>query len=240
VFTSTNSRHVREVTNCSRHGGAALNIDFSLGRLTRDVLGIGTLMFGITAAARLPRIADGAKWTIAGWGTLAACMLIFAVTATPDAQGAMGTSLAQRAGLDATGCVGAGTGIAIGCASGAGFGTPTLAIWITALLVAAISNIFTAISPRRGHYMLPALGLVAASFIVLAILRADMTPAAAGAKGPSLWPLVLGGALFFYLWWLSAMVFDLSYIWRQYTRKAAIRTHLARYASVMQQSGASQ
>ncbi|MDD5482150.1 MAG: sodium-translocating pyrophosphatase [Kiritimatiellae bacterium] len=26
VFTSTNSRHVREVTNCSRHGGASLNI----------------------------------------------------------------------------------------------------------------------------------------------------------------------------------------------------------------------
>jgi K(+)-stimulated pyrophosphate-energized sodium pump len=26
IFTSTNSRHVREVTNCSRHGGASLNI----------------------------------------------------------------------------------------------------------------------------------------------------------------------------------------------------------------------
>jgi K(+)-stimulated pyrophosphate-energized sodium pump len=26
VFTSTNSRHVKEVTNCSRHGGASLNI----------------------------------------------------------------------------------------------------------------------------------------------------------------------------------------------------------------------
>ena len=26
VFTSTNSRHVREVTNCSKHGGASLNI----------------------------------------------------------------------------------------------------------------------------------------------------------------------------------------------------------------------
>src|SRR5262249_34952965 len=26
VFVSTNSRHVREVTNCSKHGGASLNI----------------------------------------------------------------------------------------------------------------------------------------------------------------------------------------------------------------------
>src|SRR6185436_18410664 len=26
VFVSTTSRHVREVTNCSRHGGASLNI----------------------------------------------------------------------------------------------------------------------------------------------------------------------------------------------------------------------
>ena len=26
IFTSTNSRHVKEVTNCSKHGGASLNI----------------------------------------------------------------------------------------------------------------------------------------------------------------------------------------------------------------------
>ncbi len=26
IFVSTNSRHVREVTNCSKHGGASLNI----------------------------------------------------------------------------------------------------------------------------------------------------------------------------------------------------------------------
>ena len=26
IFVSTNSRHVKEVTNCSKHGGASLNI----------------------------------------------------------------------------------------------------------------------------------------------------------------------------------------------------------------------
>lgn len=50
VFTSTNSRHVREVTNCSRHGGASLNIlsGFVAGNFSAFWMGlvIMLLMFG--------------------------------------------------------------------------------------------------------------------------------------------------------------------------------------------------
>src|SRR5438309_8773268 len=49
VFTSTNSRHVREVTNCSRHGGASLNIlsGFVAGNMSAFWMGlvIMVLMF---------------------------------------------------------------------------------------------------------------------------------------------------------------------------------------------------
>jgi K(+)-stimulated pyrophosphate-energized sodium pump len=50
VFTSTNSRHVQEVTNCSRHGGASLNIlsGFVCGNFSAFWQGlvILSLMFG--------------------------------------------------------------------------------------------------------------------------------------------------------------------------------------------------
>ncbi len=49
IFTSTNSRHVREVTNCSRHGGASLNIlsGFVAGNMSAFWMGlvIMSLMF---------------------------------------------------------------------------------------------------------------------------------------------------------------------------------------------------
>lgn len=49
VFVSTNSRHVREVTNCSKHGGASLNIlsGFVAGNFSAFWMGlvIMTLMF---------------------------------------------------------------------------------------------------------------------------------------------------------------------------------------------------
>ena len=50
VFTSTNSRHVKEVTNCSKHGGASLNIlsGFVAGNMSAFWMGlcILALMFG--------------------------------------------------------------------------------------------------------------------------------------------------------------------------------------------------
>jgi hypothetical protein len=44
---------------------------------------------------------------------------------------------------------------------------------------------------------------------------------------PSGWPVAIGGLLFFYLWWLGAMLFDLSFIWQRYVRNSALRSHIA-------------
>jgi hypothetical protein len=42
----------------------------------------------------------------------------------------------------------------------------------------------------------------------------------------SLWPVVIGGALFFYLWRLAYMLYDLVFVWRHYARESALRGHL--------------
>jgi K(+)-stimulated pyrophosphate-energized sodium pump len=46
IFTSTNSRHVKEVTNCSRHGGASLNIlsGFVAGNMSAFWMGLVIIM----------------------------------------------------------------------------------------------------------------------------------------------------------------------------------------------------
>jgi hypothetical protein len=37
---------------------------------------------------------------------------------------------------------------------------------------------------------------------------------------PNVWPVLLGGAAFLYLWWLAALIFDLGFVWQRYIRHA--------------------
>jgi len=146
------------------------------------------------------------------------------------------------AGFDPSHCAAVSTvRVSMGCAGGGGLASYTLAIWILAAVVTFVSGFAAKRLPRSGHYLLPAFGVVAAMFIALAV--ANPTPAAStssvvqagspvggagAAQTPSLWPLLIGGLAFFYLWWLSGMLFDLAFIWRRYTRDSGIREHLAK------------
>src|SRR5262249_12781008 len=51
VFVSTNARHVREVTNCSRHGGASLNIlsGFVAGNFSSFWMGLCIMVLMVIA-----------------------------------------------------------------------------------------------------------------------------------------------------------------------------------------------
>ena len=51
IFTSTNSRHVKEVTNCSRHGGASLNIlsGFVAGNMSAFWMGLVIMLLMFTS-----------------------------------------------------------------------------------------------------------------------------------------------------------------------------------------------
>jgi hypothetical protein len=37
---------------------------------------------------------------------------------------------------------------------------------------------------------------------------------------PAVWPVLLSGAAFLYLWWLAALIFDLGFVWQRYVRNA--------------------
>ncbi len=62
IFVSTNSKHVREVTNCSRHGGASLNIlsGFVAGNMSAFWMGLAimVLMFAAYFCSQNPALAS--------------------------------------------------------------------------------------------------------------------------------------------------------------------------------------
>jgi hypothetical protein len=47
----------------------------------------------------------------------------------------------------------------------------------------------------------------------------------AAANGP-IWPVVLAGLAFFYLWWLAALTFDLTFVWHRYIHHSAAQEYL--------------
>jgi len=42
------------------------------------------------------------------------------------------------------------------------------------------------------------------------------------------WPVVLSATAFLYLWWLAIIVFDLTFVWQRYIRKAVWQKYLFR------------
>jgi hypothetical protein len=82
---------------------------------------------------------------------------------------------------------------------------------------------------KEGHYKEDAERTAAAT--AKAKERAPSAPAkeeSAGAASDTrpVWPVILAGAIFLYLWWLAAHVFDLIVVWQHYIRSSAILDRL--------------
>jgi hypothetical protein len=71
---------------------AALNpgMDYPASSILRDVVGIGLLLLGITAAARIPRLTDKWRWWALSGGFLLACMLAYATVTCGSTRQALG------------------------------------------------------------------------------------------------------------------------------------------------------
>ncbi len=46
------------------------------------------------------------------------------------------------------------------------------------------------------------------------------------APQPAIWPVLLSGAAFLYLWWLAALLFDLGFVWQRYIRNSLANDRL--------------
>jgi len=47
---------------------------------------------------------------------------------------------------------------------------------------------------------------------------------------PPVWPVLLNGAIFLYLWWLGALIFDLAFVWQRYVRHAFANRRLMQWS----------
>jgi hypothetical protein len=46
---------------------------------------------------------------------------------------------------------------------------------------------------------------------------------------PSIWPVLLAGGAFLYLWWLATLLFDLAFIWQRYVRRSVANDRLLQW-----------
>ena len=156
------------------------------------------LLLGITIAARLPRLVN-----TAGWRWQLAALLAFLVGAAPcalllpagpaDFLGGPFTHLLPANLVDPDQ---AGRAALVG----------------VAFLVAA-SGWLLPRRPNLGRRWLIGFGAAVVAFIVI-------TRLGDGTSTAPVWPVMLAGAAFLYLWWLGILMFDLTFIWHRYVRRS--------------------
>lgn len=157
-----------------------------------ESLGIMSLLAGVTVMTRIPRLTH--VW---GWRLLGAVVFLVSL-------------LGFRASHCWAGSAGGDQSLA-GC-----FWTPPAMTGIEPIFVLAAlgvvlaATIAGALFPKLGMKAL----LVSGAAAVAAIVIHYYNPDAHGA----LWPVLVAGALFLYLWWLAALLFDLTFVWHRYIR----------------------
>jgi hypothetical protein len=69
-------------------------------------------------------------------------------------------------------------------------------------------------------------GIVVAALVLAILYYADRR--GKDTLGP-VWPAVVAGAAFHYLWWLATVLFDLTFIWHRYIKHSVAMTQLRRF-----------
>ena len=95
------------------------------------------------------------------------------------------------------------------------FDTNTNRICFAAVVLCLINYLGARWFPRLGMKLL----IVGGSIVSFLMVASYVAIGKEAGHGGQLWPIVLCGILFFYLWWLAAMIFDLIFIWMRYIRR---------------------
>jgi hypothetical protein len=79
---------------------------------------------------------------------------------------------------------------------------------------------------RGARPLLIAGGITAIVLVAQRIHTAQHLYPASASSTKSFWPVILGGAAFIYLWWLAISLFDLTFTWHRYIRRAVWQEYL--------------
>jgi len=166
------------------------NQEDSIGRTLMNVFALTFLLAGITVASRIPRLVKSEYWNLVSVAVFLVGVFSYHFGASDRVRDNLAQSLRW---LHLPGDSG---------------------IIILAVVIAVVSSRISRSKPDWG--MKPLMGL--AGLTTLVIIFGLMTWKNWGGKDSSTWPLVLAGAAFIYLWWLAALIFDLTFVWHRYIR----------------------
>jgi len=172
--------------------------------LTRSVFALACLLMGTTVAARIPRLvkARGAmrtdawlRWRVVALAAFCGGALLFWVVLLPDVAeflaGPFANVVHDRMQDSIVGKL----------------------VFVAAGIVVALSGWFAPRKPRWGRRVIVGMGTLMTVLIVGVRLWGDL-------EDKALWPVVLGGVLFLYAWWLAILIFDLAFVWHRYVRNS--------------------
>jgi len=188
--------------------------------VAQNACGLTAMLAGITVLSRIPRLVKFGIWHLAAAGFFAAggCgFLMLTESLRKLINGSFGYP-------DAHSCAAIIVAVAIG------------------LVSSGISKIFPEWGMRPLILLASAAVANVAGWAIWGQMVAISTAVAAGKSiSPahiSLWPLVLAGLAFYFLWTLAALLFDLSFVWYRYIRANAARGTMDRIRTEYDQARA--
>jgi hypothetical protein len=190
----------------------ALNAQLKPLVVLGDVLGIGLLLLGITAATRIPRLTSKWRWWVVAAVLLTASMAGYQALVVGSSRANLGMAFIERAHRASL--------LKGEMPTDADVERATRGVQIVAGAIALLCGVLASWWPERGARFLPVVGLAATVYLIAELLWSNR-------EGMQMWPIVLGGAIFFYLWWVATLLFDLVFIWHRYIRHAAALDSIA-------------
>ena len=159
-----------------------------------NVTAIASLLGGITVLARVPRMAKGVWSWLAAPAVFALSVFLYDRMIDPAAKNYLSLFFMQHFAAAGESAI----------------------VWVLGV-VGCIAGLISYFCPRCG--LKPVVGLlgVVTALVVFGILYGPGTTEG-GERKPPIWPAVLSGAAFLYLWWLAALIFDLVFVWHRYIR----------------------
>ena len=173
-----------------------IHAEQDLSVMTGNVFAASALLAGMTVLARVPRLAKCIwKFSLAAF-VFGCSVVIYKGFIEPGANRALGLFFTQHFG----------------------WSDETAIVWVLGGM-GVLAGIISYFFPRWGLKPIVAL-LALVGFAVAWGIIYGPGQLPGGASRPAIWPIVLSGAAFLYLWWLAALVFDLVFVWHCYIRSS--------------------
>jgi hypothetical protein len=161
----------------------------SFWRTFCTIFGLTFLLAGVTVASRIPRLVKSEYWHFVSLGVFLVGTVGYFFGVSDRVKGNLAESFRWLPWL------------------GDGW------IIVFAAVIAFVSSRISKAKPELGMKPLMGLAALATAIILIGLGTSDKW-----SKDAALWPIVLAGAAFLYLWWLAALLFDLTFVWHRYIR----------------------